>query len=207
MRQSGQQISSGLGHLWWLRVGKPDTTFAKPPACDRHQSLLFKAYGSAVGLMDLPVFTQDAVTTEREQMYRHVAGPGLVCVSVSTRGSLGLCVSTSGEDNPSSPESETHNPNRGATPPGALPCRMARGWGWGRIGAARLGLCVSTSREDFGPLLRWKHTTPTGHRGVRAHLAMLGSDCTPFFSLFYGGTGVGTVHRSHCHIISYHIIS
>ena len=36
---------------------------------------------------------------------------------------------------------------------------------------------------------------------------VLGSDCTPFFSLFYGGTGVGMVHRSHCHIISYHIIS
>ena len=67
-------------------MGKPDTTFAKPPACDRHQSPLFKAYGSAVGLMDLPVsffFTQDAVTAEREGMCRDVAGPGLVSVSAS----------------------------------------------------------------------------------------------------------------------------
>ena len=67
-------------------MGKPGTTFAKPPACDRHQSPLFKAYGSAVGLMDLPVsffFTQDAVTAEREGMCRDVAGPGLVCASAS----------------------------------------------------------------------------------------------------------------------------
>ena len=58
------------------------------------------------------IFTQDAVTAEREGMCREVAGPGLVCVSGShvvmggvrggrgrsRRGSLGLCVSTSGED-------------------------------------------------------------------------------------------------------------
>ena len=34
-------------------MGKPGTTFAKPPACDGHWTPLLKAYGSAGGLVDL----------------------------------------------------------------------------------------------------------------------------------------------------------
>ena len=126
-------------------------------------------------------------------------------------GALGAarwgCVFPPREKEPAFSWDGNTQPQPGSEESGRTALPFAAGMGGGVFERLAWG-CVFPPRErTSGPLLRWKHTTPTGQRGVRAHLALLGSDCTPVFSLFYGGTGVGTVHRSHCHIISYHITS
>ena len=108
-----------------------------PPACDRQRSPLFKADGSAVGLMDLCVFTHDAVTARRGggvEMLRGLAwaarrlachagvGGGWVGGLGRRLGAtrMGLCVSTSREDLWFSLQVETHSPNWPARHPGAF---------------------------------------------------------------------------------------
>ena len=65
--------------------------------------------------------------------------------------------------------------------------------------------CVFPPPEKtYGFLCRWKHTVPTGLRGVRARFSLLGSDCTPFFFFILRRDGGG---HGPSIPLSYHIIS
>ena len=59
----------------------------------------------------------------------------------------------------------------------------------------------SEEPKTSSPLLRWKHTTPTGHRGVRARLALLGSDCTTLFFFILWGADICELDLEGSHIL------
>ena len=145
----------------------------RPPACDRHQSPVFKAYGSAAGLMDLGFLYITLLGAHRD-----VFG-WCSCLDELRIALGGLHCDDVGSSCPSIPSI------------GCLNRQPVAGdwWIWAsHVFAWRLLWC------GMRIVLIW---ALSGH--VLVCLAVL----TLFSSLFYRGMVMGRVHRSHCHIISY----
>ena len=146
-------------------------------------------------------------------MCRDVAGPGLVCASASRvaqgggggfqgAARLGLCVSTSGEDIPSSPRMETHNPNRAARRSSAPPCRMARGWG---VLSGSLGVVCFHLERGLLVLSQGGNTQPQLRAAAYGRVLLCLVVTVPHFFLYFTG-GRGWARSIDPTVISYHII-